>query len=90
MTLFVTNPSTKVFISHYFALKLTKIHTLKYWFRNIYSVNKMAKPIEPTPILKGEDAKKFYEELERAESSPSPKKAQFIKECVNLYLKKPF
>ena len=50
----------------------------------------MAKPIEPTPILKGEDAKNFYEDLERADSSPSLKKAQFIKECIDLYMKKPF
>ncbi len=53
-------------------------------------MRKMAKPIEPTPILKGEDAKRFYEELDRAESSPSSKKAQFIKECVDIYMKKPF
>jgi hypothetical protein len=50
----------------------------------------MAKPIEPTPILRGEDAKRFYEDLDRTESNPSPKKASFIKECVEIYLKKPF
>ncbi|MBI5046388.1 hypothetical protein HZC07_01510 [Candidatus Micrarchaeota archaeon] len=50
----------------------------------------MAKPIQPTPILKGEDAEKFYEDLDHAESKPSPKKAQFIKECVDIYLRKPF
>jgi len=50
----------------------------------------VAKSIEPTPILKGEDAKKFYEDLDRAESNPSSKKASFIKECIDIYLKKPF
>ncbi|MDO8554266.1 MAG: hypothetical protein Q7S22_05640 [Candidatus Micrarchaeota archaeon] len=50
----------------------------------------MAKPIESTPILKGEDAKRFYEETENAEVNPSFKKAQFIKECIELYIKKPF
>ncbi|MFH1247270.1 MAG: hypothetical protein V1644_02720 [Candidatus Micrarchaeota archaeon] len=50
----------------------------------------MAKPIEPTPILKGEDAKRFYEELENAEANPSITKSQFVKECISLYQKKPF
>ena len=50
----------------------------------------MAKPIEPTPILKGEDAKRFYEDLERAESNPSSEKAKFVKDCIELYQKKPF
>jgi len=50
----------------------------------------MARPIEPTPILKGEDAKRFYEDLDQAESKPSLKKAKFIKECIELYRKKPF
>lgn len=50
----------------------------------------MAKPIEPTPILKGEDAKRFYDDLDQAEAKPDPKKAKFIKECVELFLKKPF
>lgn len=50
----------------------------------------MAKPIEPTPILKGEDATRFYKELESAELNPNPEKAKFIKECVELYQKKPF
>ncbi|MBI5159619.1 hypothetical protein HY992_05870 [Candidatus Micrarchaeota archaeon] len=50
----------------------------------------MAKPIEPTPILRGENAKKFYKDLENAESSPSFEKAKFVKECIELYFKKPF
>lgn len=50
----------------------------------------MARPIEPTPILRGEDAKRFYEDLDRAEANPDPKKAAFIKECIEIFRKKPF
>jgi len=35
-----------------------------------------ARPIEPTPILRGEDARRFYEELDRTEANPDPKKSQ--------------
>lgn len=43
----------------------------------------MAKPIEPTPILTGEDAKKVLKELEN--DSHDSKKEAFLKECEDIY-----
>jgi hypothetical protein len=45
----------------------------------------MAKPIEPTPILEGQDAKTFLKEIENV--SYSEKKARFLDECKNIYKK---
>ncbi len=50
----------------------------------------MAKAIEPTPILKGQDAELFYKLTEAAEKNPDTKKAAFVKECIAVYTKKPF
>lgn len=45
----------------------------------------MAKPIEPTPTLKGKDADKFVELTHRTEANPDPEKAKFLEECFLLY-----
>lgn len=50
----------------------------------------MARPIEPTPILSGKDAEKFLELTRDAELHPDPKRAKFLKECYELYLKHKF
>lgn len=43
----------------------------------------MARPIEPTPILRGEDAKEFLKDLN--ETKPSPAVYQRLEECERLY-----
>lgn len=45
----------------------------------------MARPIEPTPILEGEDAERFMKDLEEAETKPNPKKKAFLNECRDIY-----
>ena len=52
--------------------------------------NKMATAIEPTPILKGNDAKRFIELTLNAQRNPDPEKAKFLQECVLLYAKHSF
>lgn len=47
----------------------------------------MAKPIAPTPVLGGEDARKFFEQLEKDDSVPNPEKVAFLKECREVYKK---
>jgi len=43
----------------------------------------MAKPIEPTPILKGSDAKRLLRSVDSP--TPSEKKAAFLKACDSTY-----
>lgn len=43
----------------------------------------MAKPINPTPVLKGEDKERFLKDIENA--SYSSKKEQFLKECDDVF-----
>ena len=50
----------------------------------------MALAIEPTPILRGADAKRFMELTLKAEREPDPKMAAFIKDCYELYLEHKF
>jgi len=55
----------------------------------------MAKPIEPTPILKGADAVRFVREKERMEKlNPKSEEHRRLvslgKECLKLYKEKPF
>ncbi|MDD5317138.1 MAG: hypothetical protein PHF51_00200 [Candidatus ainarchaeum sp.] len=45
----------------------------------------MAKPIEPTPVLKGEDAKALLEEIEHARFSPE--KAEEKRQAMAAYEK---
>ena len=47
----------------------------------------MAKPIEPTPILKGEDAKEFLRLTLQEERKPSVEKAKFLRQCYQTFLK---
>jgi hypothetical protein len=41
----------------------------------------MAKPIRATPILKGEDAKRFIKEWNKETKNPSKGRKQFIKDA---------
>lgn len=43
----------------------------------------MARPIQPTPILKGNDAKVFLEDLDN--TKPSPAVYQYLEKCQRLY-----
>lgn len=43
----------------------------------------MARPIEPTPTLKGKDAKRFYESIDKAQHDP--KKERQIEEARRVY-----
>jgi len=43
----------------------------------------MAKPIEPLPVLEGEDAKKFLEDLSRPEQA-TEKEKRFFREVRGL------
>lgn len=45
----------------------------------------MARPIEPTSILEGEDAKRLLREMANAKFSP--KKQKFLDECRGIYAK---
>lgn len=47
----------------------------------------MAKPIEPTPVIKGEDAKRFDEVLAQEERQPNQKRINFIKKSIEVYRK---
>jgi len=48
---------------------------------------KLAKPISPTPILKGKDAERF---LKRMEKPPTKEKKEFLKKAVKAYEDHPF
>jgi hypothetical protein len=43
----------------------------------------MARPIEPTPILKGTDKELFLKDIENVKYSPE--KEKFLKECDEIY-----
>jgi hypothetical protein len=43
----------------------------------------MARPIEPTPILSGDDAKRFMKSIENLRYSS--KKEKFLRECDEVY-----
>ena len=45
----------------------------------------MARPIEPTPILEGEDAERLLQQVENA--TFSSKKQLFLDECKMIYAK---
>ncbi len=44
----------------------------------------MAKPIEATPTLEGEDAKRFIENMIKEETNPDPRRIAFIREALNI------
>jgi len=45
----------------------------------------MAKPIEPTPVLTGEDAKEFLKLTKQEEETVNVNKARFLQECLSTY-----
>jgi hypothetical protein len=47
----------------------------------------MAKPIEPTPTLSGEDAEEFIRQMRIEERTVNPQKAKFLQKCYLTYLK---
>jgi hypothetical protein len=47
----------------------------------------MAKPIENTPVLRGEDVKLFYEELEKEDKTPNEKRLSLLRESLDIYKK---
>jgi hypothetical protein len=47
----------------------------------------MAKPIESTPVLKGDDIRKFYETMRKENSSPDPKRIELIIKGQDVFSK---
>jgi hypothetical protein len=47
----------------------------------------MARPIAPTPILEGEDAKRFLEKMGEA---PTQKEVEFLEKARKAYKENPF
>ena len=47
----------------------------------------VAKPIEPTPVLEGEDIKRFYEVMRKEESTPDPKRIELIVKGQDVFSK---
>lgn len=45
----------------------------------------MARPIQPTPILRGKDAQNFLKDLQ--ETKPTPAVYQHLEKCERLYEK---
>lgn len=45
----------------------------------------VAKPIEPTPVLKGQDIVKFYEVMHKEEANPDPKRVELINKGLEVY-----
>lgn len=45
----------------------------------------MAKPIEPTPILRGKDAEDFLKDVAKAEAKHDQKKEKFLEKCEEIY-----
>ncbi len=43
----------------------------------------MAKPIQPTPVLHGEDARLFLENMIAEQENPTPQRVAFIKEALS-------
>jgi hypothetical protein len=47
----------------------------------------MARPIQPTPILEGEDARRFLREMKKPSTD---KEKAYLKRCDQAYEKYPF
>jgi len=64
----------------------------KFWDSYLYldkeRIGDMAKPIEPTPVLKGKDAERFVEDM--LHPKYDPKKEAFLRESIEVYKKHPF
>ena len=63
----------------------SKINLFKIFISYFLFLDKMAKPIEPTPILEGKDAERLLKEV--ANATFSPKKQKFLNECREIYNK---
>lgn len=44
----------------------------------------MAKPIEPTPTLRGKDAIRFIKNMIKEENNPSPERVKLIREAMKI------
>ncbi len=47
----------------------------------------MAKPIEPTPTLRGEDAIRFIQNMIKEERNPDPKRIAMLREAKKMKFK---
>ncbi|MGA2677561.1 MAG: hypothetical protein ACLQG5_09095 [Methanobacterium sp.] len=47
----------------------------------------MARPIAPTPVLKGKDAERF---LKKMKEPPKKGEVKFLKKAINAYKENPF
>lgn len=45
----------------------------------------MAKPIEPTPVLKGLDVADFYKTMRNEEVNPNPKRIELIQKGLDVF-----
>ena len=45
----------------------------------------MAKPIEPTPVIRGVDAKRIREDMRREETRPDPDRVAYLRHCKEVY-----
>jgi len=43
----------------------------------------MARPIEPTPTLRGKDAERFIKNMIKEQINPNPKRLKIIEEAMN-------
>ncbi len=47
----------------------------------------MAKPIEPTPKICGEDVIRFYKIMQKEETNPDPKRLKIIEKGIEVFSK---
>jgi len=47
----------------------------------------MAKPIKPTPILRGKDALRFLKKIYREDKNPNPERIRFIQGALKKKFK---
>jgi len=47
----------------------------------------MAKQIEPTPVLRGQDIVKFYEVMHKEEANPDPRRVELINKGIAVFSK---
>ena len=45
----------------------------------------VAKPIEPTPVLEGEDIRRFLETMRKEESNPDPRRLELIANAKSVF-----
>jgi len=43
--------------------------------------DEMAKPIEPTPTLRGEDARRFLDNMYKEQTNPGPKRLEVLRKA---------